>query len=235
MKKSMFQVEKESKNIQGIFLFVLEIINDALPVKSTEECIVFNDPNAECPMLITNETPLKLRINVEVESRWNQVIYQISHELMHYAFRQGRDNRDERLDWFEETICESFSLYIMFISMTDWKLCELSKENRGYFKNIGSYFNKERNKEGDKISRCSTLECLREVNDKAGEHREWRYNIRNQVFELFKKCPSSIKEVLKYPRYVQNNQLTIDFDKWEGDSKRPEFIRELAKIQPEVS
>ncbi len=234
MQGKKFKVKSESGDIQEILSFVLVIFNEVLPIAGEEECIVFNDSSAECPMLITNKKSLEIRLNVEEESKWNQVIYQMSHEIMHYALRQKREKKGEILSWFEETLCEAFSLYTMSIAMTKWKICSFYKLNKNYYKYIGSYFNKELNKKGDKISECVTLDCLREIDKEAETHREWRYDIRNAVFELFKVYPKGIAEILDYSEYVEEDMLTINFYKWEQNSRFPQFIKKLALIQPEV-
>ncbi|HOZ44844.1 MAG TPA: hypothetical protein PLN39_02470 [Candidatus Dojkabacteria bacterium] len=234
MQRSWFTVQSGDGQIKEILNFVLDIFNQVLPIVSEEECIIFNDSSAEFPMLITNQKKLKLRLSVEKESYWNQVIYQMSHEIMHYALRQRRKKKSEILNWFEETICEAMSLYIMSIAMTKWCLCNLSKLDSNYYKYIGSYLNEELKKKGDKISGCVTLDCLRKMNEEAETHREWRYDIRNSTYQLFKRYPKGILEVLAYSEYIEENRLTINFNKWQRDCRYPQFIKELALIQPEV-
>ena len=53
-----------------------------------EECVDFNDQGADCPMLIINLTPVRIRLAQPDLSFWAQTIFQLSHELCHYAIVQ---------------------------------------------------------------------------------------------------------------------------------------------------
>ena len=46
-----------------------------------EQCLVFNDSEAICPMLVTNGEQLMIRLNQQSLSFWAQTIYQLSHEM----------------------------------------------------------------------------------------------------------------------------------------------------------
>ena len=62
-----------------------------------ESCIVYNDTEAECPMLITNLAPVRIRLAQESLSYWTQTIFQLSHEMCHYVIRQNKGIRDDTL------------------------------------------------------------------------------------------------------------------------------------------
>jgi len=88
---------------------------------------------------------------LESTALWNQGIYQMAHELTHYALRQGKQDKKISLSWFEETLCEAFFLYVMSIAARRWRESGFYESDQNYSKNIDSYFAGELRKEGDKI------------------------------------------------------------------------------------
>lgn len=120
--------QDEIEYMGPLFSFVLgqfvEIFGDKL--MKAELCVVFNEANAPYPMLITSQDPIRLRVNVVLLNYWAQFIYQLSHELTHYVIRQYKENRNSIIKWFEETLCEAMSLYILRQSSTKWSNCALS-------------------------------------------------------------------------------------------------------------
>lgn len=79
-------------------------------IMTTTPCIVHNDPDSECPYF-HHTTPLKIRLSMSELSYWAQMVYQLSHELCHYAMYQTKQDKTKTLSWFEEIVCEAMSLY----------------------------------------------------------------------------------------------------------------------------
>ena len=77
------QTQDEIKYMRPLFSFVLgqfmEIFGAEL--MEAELCVVFNEANAPCPMLIRSQDPIHLRVNATSLNHWAQFIYQLSHEL----------------------------------------------------------------------------------------------------------------------------------------------------------
>ena len=110
---------------------------------NAEICYVCNISNADCPMLITNSTPICIRLAQSSLSFWAQTIYQLSHEMCHYAIRQHKVNKDFTLKWFEEITCEAASMYFLQYAAINWKKCRLSKLDPSFCTSIESYLSKE--------------------------------------------------------------------------------------------
>jgi hypothetical protein len=110
-------------------------------ITSNDFCI-HNAPESPYPMLITDREPLIIRTCVEADF-WCQFIYQFSHELTHFVIRNLKRNKNMYVKWFEETICESISLFILRILAEQWKLCPLYDLNNNYDKSILNYFENE--------------------------------------------------------------------------------------------
>lgn len=119
------QTQDEVNYMRPIFTFILDQFVEIFgaDIMEAEWCIVFNSVSAPCPMLITNQTPIALRTDVKSLGIWNQYVYQLSHELTHYVIRQYKENKDSIIKWFEETLCEAMSLYILRQSSDKWFDC----------------------------------------------------------------------------------------------------------------
>ena len=82
-------------------------------IMTAEECIVYNDPESECPRIIFNTVPIRIRLHQKSLSFWAQTIFQLSHEMCHYAMYQAKEDKEQTLSWFEEIVCEAMSLYAL--------------------------------------------------------------------------------------------------------------------------
>lgn len=195
-----------------------------------EECIIYNSQQADCPMLITNSIPLRIRLAQKSLSYWAQTIFQLSHELCHYAIRQSKIDKDFTLSWFEEIVCEAMSLYLLHWSAEHWERCELFKLNPNFRNNIGDYLNEELKKTGtDEFQKCTTIKKLKKYD--AEERRETHRNERNSLYFEIINNPLLYRIVCEYQKYVSNNRIMIDFEDWEKHSSN-QLIRFLHKMQP---
>lgn len=88
-------------------IFGADIINNKLDI------LLFNDPKATCPMFIINSEPLSIRLAQQSLSYWAQTIYQLSHELCHFALYQRKIDKAYTVKWFEEIVCEAVSLHAL--------------------------------------------------------------------------------------------------------------------------
>lgn len=232
MNTAIWRVEENNgandiKHILDLLLIEYErIFGDE--IMNNEECIVYNNPQANCPMLLTNSTPVKIRLAQSSTSYWAQLIYQLSHELCHYAIRQTKNKKEFTLAWFEEIVCEAMSLY-----MLKWSAENLDKHSGlcGEFKsNIKNYLDDELNKTGTTGFRsCKSVDMLGKYD--AERDRESHINERNKLYYEIIKNPKLCSCFCDYERYVKNNNITIDFNTWEKDDNNP-IVRFLHKLQP---
>jgi uncharacterized membrane protein YjjP (DUF1212 family) len=75
---------------------------------------------------------------------WCQFIYQFSHELTHFVIRSYKKDKDKYVKWFEETVCEAMSLFVLRFLSENWQSCSLSEINSGYNKLILQYLDNEK-------------------------------------------------------------------------------------------
>ena len=188
-------------------------------VIKNEDCWIRNQPQALCPMLL-NTKPSTIILACAELSYWCQVIYQLSHEMCHFAFRQKKSNkhRYDVMSWFEELVCEAFSLYCLKYSTEHWMECPLSSFNPSYGKDISKYLKSELSKHGSKrFGNISTIsDLLVYENDKESERdRSSQINERNMLYHEMIKSPEKCQELCNYQNYlVAPNFITINFNKW---------------------
>ena len=165
-----------------------------------EDCEIYNSPEASCPMLEYG-SPLKIRLAQELTTYWAQTIFQLSHELCHYVIRYFKQDKNKTLSWFEEIMCEAFSLYALDWSARNWLLFGLYNRNPNFNRSIERYLKEELLKEGTlEFSKCNTLESLKlyeETKRPEGE-RESHRNERNVLWEEIQRNPMECKALCYY-------------------------------------
>lgn len=227
------QTQDEVAYMRPLFSFVLgqfvEIFGTGL--MEAELCVVFNEANAPYPMLIINKNPIQLRVNATSLNHWAQYIYQLSHELTHYVIRQYKENKDSIIKWFEETLCEAMSLYILRQSSVKWSDCTLSKVNPDYHSALKSYLNDIYNRTDKSVIRaCHTLSELQEIEQSSESQRLDRSMERNYLYDTFCEFPESIAAFVFYPLYARSD-LQLDLDRWEKETKNS-LISKLREVHP---
>ena len=200
-----------------------------------EDCIVYNDLNAECPRF-NHSQPLTIRLHQSSLTYWSQTIFQLSHEMCHYAMHQTKPNRNITLSWFEEIVCEAASLYALEYASKEWLKCLLSKNSPAFFQSHKSYLDGELLKDyTDVFKRCNTVEKLKayELLRLPETQRQTHRLERNTIYKAISTNPVELKCILDYTKYIESNGVTIDFDKWLQDAPC-HFLEELKAIQPVV-
>ena len=199
-----------------------------------ERCIVFNDPKADCPMLITSTVPVMIRLAQASTSYLAQTIYQLSHEMCHYAIRQGHKGDSYILSWLEETICEAMSLYALEWAARNWYRCPLSQNTPTFSVSFVNYIEAElkRPPQND-LSSCDTIENLRVCNQNAESRRAGRIRERNTLYACISRHPEDSRFLCDMYRYLNEDKLTIDFDTWLADNPS-EIVKCLSEIQPKI-
>ena len=223
----------EQKYMEPLFDFVFEQFCAIFGIEymNGEPCVVFNAPDSACPRLIFN-TPLCLRTHSKALTRWAQYIFQLSHELTHYAIRQFKEiqNKENGVWWFEETICEAMALYIVKCSGERWHECKLYSINPNYGQALIDYYKDEYEDTAESIlNKCSTLSELQEIEDacQKKESRPGRSIHRNYLFDTFVANPTCIAQLVRYPLFMRG--LVIDFREWELEADDPVPIHMISE------
>lgn len=217
-----------------VYKFFIEIFGEEIMTK--EHCIIYNEIDAPYPMLITNYIPVRIRLDISGFNCWCQYIYQLSHEMTHYAIRQQKVDKDVTISWFEETICEAMSLYILYLSAQRWSECCLSNNNQQYSTSILNYLSNVYNDTSASVlKKCITYQDLKYIEENYSDTRRSRGEERNYIYSLFKSSPQDIKTIIYYTQYIQLNNIQIDFDAWLGESPNSNFVACIKTIQPDIA
>ena len=198
-----------------------------------QDCIIYNDPESPCPYFF-HALPLKIRLSQSSLNYWSQTVYQLSHEMCHYALHQTRGNTKVTLSWFEEIICEAMSLYSLDYIATNWSRCKLSQWNPGFYKSHKTYLDEFLAQSyTNELELCNTVTKLKnhEKNKTAEKKRSGHRHQRNQVYRAIVDSPMDVRYLLDYRKYLQSNGVTIDFDKWLADTPC-KLIKTLQATQP---
>lgn len=233
------RTEDEQKCIPPLFGFVLQQFVEIFGAKDLEQeiCIVYNDLNAPSPMLIINRTPINIRTCSTLSFSpwgWAQYIYQISHELTHYVIRQYKEDKSSIIRWFEETLCEAMSLYILKLSSSRWNECNLSHTTPHYDTVIMDYFKEVYFDTGpSSLKQCHSFDDLKNIESTCESQRISRSIERNYLVNAFCEQPESISAFVYYPLYMRGD-LQIDFEKWKESDSTP-LVSKLESIQPNLA
>lgn len=207
---------------------------------ASENCNVIRTDHEIVPRLVNVISPIEIRITAD-DDRWCQVVYQISHEMCHYAMRHNKTDKNYVLKWFEETICETFSIYSLNYFSEHWTECRLGNVDPGYANSIRNYVAdivSEKAPISDdpvhSLSECRTVKDLGFVEANSWNRRYLRFNERNHLYNLFKSHPNQIHLLLNYEKYVDKESMTIDFDRWIYDENGSEFLKSVSEIQPRI-
>ena len=85
----------------------------------------------------------------------------------------------------------------------------------------------------DEFKRCDTVEKMMSYEKQRISEcrRESQGSERNLIYRVVSNNPLELKYVLNYTRYVMNNEVVIDFDRWIKDDPCS-LLHELKSIQP---
>lgn len=229
------QKSDHCENTAFILAFLLEEFSRIFGsnVMTNEDCIVYNDILSQCPRF-NHSSPLSIRLHQKSLTFWSQTIFQLSHEMCHYAMHQTKENKDITLSWFEEIVCEAVSLYALEYASKEWSKCALSQYNFDFAINHRTYLDNELKCEyNDDFKLCDSIEKLKKHEEQKmpENQRATHATERNMVYAAISKNPLELRCVLNYTKYIESNGVTIDFNKWlQEDSSN--LLQELKKIQP---
>ena len=227
---------KRRTDQRQIFLFLMEhfvrLFGERIMLN--EPCRVYNDPTAPNPQ-ISYSSGTEIRLTVADLSNWSETIFELSHEMCHYALRQGRSCNVPALSWFEEIVCEAMSLYCLAYAADHWRRCPLYKVNAGYAPMLRYWLKKDCNvPSNDYFSTCRSIRQLQNYESSGcpTSRRETHGVERNLVFQAMYCHPDEIPCVIRYADYrFWAAPIAIDFNRWLQDRPCP-FLQTLKRVQP---
>jgi len=237
----------EDESIESLFIFLHREFTSIFgaDVVNGIRCTIYNDRNSAGPFIhYVSDTELRIRLQVANAHFWCQVVFQLAHEMTHYIFCQTYNFR--RLagsKWNEEIVCEAMALYMLKQLADKWRECALSEYDRHrrtpYSSAINAYIANELRKGTGSVLNSSqeaiTIQQFAEFNRNAATNRE---NHRAEVNYLYNLLLTLEKEqikpiILEMYQYLRHDTY-IDYERWIRDTKHPDVIRKLSKIQPDI-
>ena len=170
-------------------------------------------------------------------SIWNQQIYQFAHELAHTLMRH-RNGTKHNL-WFEESIAEMASIYVLDRVGEEWKKKSPIPGTEGYAKHFTSYALNYKNKKSSKLPAGMTFakwfkENRQKLIDGKGDARDLQRTIALHILPMVEKNPkywgafyyldeSKTAKVISFVKGMQE---------WQKNSPREyhPFIKDIKKL-----
>jgi hypothetical protein len=232
------------KEIYPLFKFVLPMFEGifGVDVMSKEMCSVYVDMNCPtAPVITFNPTRIILRAE---PCYWCQVVYQLSHELTHYAVRQNTNYQYTNcaIAAFEEPACEAMAIYICKLCSEQWENCKYSSCNKDWGANFEKYRESLYN-DASGSTQCDTYQewtslCSAYTGSLTSvSQRPEQSAMRNHLYDSFIQMPDMISEFIEYPLHIRSipYEKLIDSSAWAAQSPDSEkLIRAICSIQPQV-
>lgn len=142
----------KTKDVQAVINSVQTAITPYIGARALGDVIVRNDPQGPISLYKKGENG-EYVVLLDIKGRyWAQIAYQYSHEVCHLLSNYDLSpNNATRQQWFEESVCEAFSLFALE------RMAELWKDNPPYrnwknyapaFQNYVDNLRKEKHRSG---------------------------------------------------------------------------------------
>ena len=209
-----------------------------------EPCTVVNDPDAELFGLIADTKPIILQTAVDMTQPSNlfraQYIYQLAYGLTQYALRQQKPDPDVIVKWFENTVCDAMAIYMLEQLANNWRrYADTANLNADDVCDMKLYACEQQyaHAEKDVLDYCRDLNDLKLIEADSDINRKDRGQSRNYILNTLRipDMDRSISQISDYTQYINDDKLTIDFERWADESRQHALlIANLGDIQPNI-
>ncbi len=206
---------------------------------SDKPLVLHFDETLDCPIFLPSENtgcPFDcIHINLKDDIKWNQLLFQLSHELCHYVIYLNNKQDYQIIKWIEESICEAFSLFCLKKWSVEWKVIGYPSINKNYGKLMSSYRKTQMQKDPIHPSLMDDIDMkiLINIDDSSESNRLRRQDFVCQLTNLISK--QSISKLIDYQNYRYSNLLlnTKQYDDLNNNAVH--FICEIQnKIRKDV-
>lgn len=229
-------LDQEDKYIHKIAIFIENIfleINKSILIKG-RDLIIFNKMEAKCPSFHYYFDIPTIFLHCPLgTSYWNKVIFQLSHEIMHYIFYLHKNDPKKIGKRFEEIVCEAVSLYVLSKSISNWTDCKLSIINKDYYCSIKEYLDiemqKRLNGSYDLISKTN-LDDWKKLEKECENNRDTHSKEVIYLYEILANHPQILVNLISYTKYLTDDG-SVNFELW---AENESLIKNITKIQPKI-
>lgn len=218
-------------------------------VMTYKPCIIYNDTKASNPVTYYLGEVNVITLHTSKTSLWCKVIYQLSHEMTHYAY--GSLKPDANLytfnetftKWNEEIICEAMSLYMLNYMYETWDSTQLSGYNKDYGSSVKDYLDDVYNEclgyglksENSKIYTQEEFKNLSDLSDEADERAEHSAECGYLYDLMLEYGDGCFSELLNMYDFYNPSCDCIEYDEWERYAYDCDFIEKMSRIQPRIA
>ena len=203
-------------------------------IMHTRDCTIYNDPQSGCPYCYY-EPHVRIRLAQESLDYWAQTVFQLSHEMTHYACLSVRGLDTPPIRWYEEILCEAMSLYFLEYAAAHWTGCWLYRINAQFDASIRDYLNVNYNTAATAaLASCRTHAALLayERDLMPERRREGHVRERNKLYLAIRQNPTAAGALVRYSRYRCAGGVLIDFATWQRAEPYNPLIPLFASFQP---
>ena len=162
---------------------------------------------------------------------WAQCAFQFSHEFCHIVcnYRSGSNSQK----WFEETICETASLFALREMAKEWKTNPPYSNWKSYSTSLAGYVDQRLNKIKVTGSAAEVYERQADHLSKNGTDRELNLFLASKLLPLFEKKPAGWQSLryLNLGPLKENDSFKVYLNAWHQrvPAKHKPFVVEIAK------
>lgn len=202
----------------------LQIVKDTMH-GCPQFCSKLQNPYLPCDLII---------VDMESLDRWNQFVFQFSHEYTHYIIHCANDSQEQRSSWVEETICEAVSLFFLQYFWANWTQCELYNWDPGYCKYFKSYLESRLNTPGNhRLGQCYDVEELKAINQTSQDCREDRAEEMHSLYKMIR-LVEDIEGLVHYKDFVVPETILLDTSKYRDAYPNSLAIQYLCSLQEKI-
>lgn len=187
-------------------------------VVSDKSLVLHFDKTCETPVFLSNDKIGQnfdcIHINLEDDIKWNQLLFQLSHELCHYVIYLNNKQDYQIIKWIEESICEAFSLFCLKKWSIEWKILGYPSIDKNYGKLMSSYRKIQMSKEIAHPSLMDDIDIkiLADIDALSESDRLRRQDFVCRLSDLISK--QSISKLIDYQKY-RYSYLLLDTGRYD--------------------
>ena len=185
-------LENPKNNTHFVISSLLHVMNNKLPVESVPKTTIAFSENGKNPICYRESGLIILTAN---PNKWDQLAYQLSHEMCH---RVIPNDVVQNLRWLEESICELSSYYFLPQLSKYWRRKNVNlvyaKTNKPYYPAFEKYVKNDWQKAIEiNLSSFSTCPLSNELQALINncELREQNAYIAKALLPIFKNHPNT--------------------------------------------
>lgn len=200
----IFGLKKEEISISQVMFYTINELNCIKRqicelLKVTDDILYIIEEESKYPYINYEDK----QIHIIQTNDW-RIVYQLSHELLHYAFMIYSEYLDTNYIWFEEILCEAFSIYCLE------QFCDRDYDSWYHYLSPNMYYLEKFVTHENAIAKKSIT--LIELNEmlkgfKSYEIRQFIHPLALRIKAVINNNFSDLTDCLNYTKFITDNKL----------------------------